>query len=80
MPTPPADAPPAPPEPPPEPPSRAERLSGWIVGGLRFVARRVPPKLRKDVEDRIFYAIFQMTRVENDAYGWRPRAKEPPDT
>ena len=24
------------------------------------------------VESRLFYAIFQVTRVTNDHYGWRP--------
>lgn len=33
---------------------------------------RLPPRARKELEDRFFWAIFQRTRVENDAYGWRP--------
>lgn len=44
------------------------------------VGRRVwgtlPAGLKKGLEDRAFYVIFQKTRVENDAYGWRP----PPDS
>ena len=23
--------------------------------------------------DRVFYVIFNMTRVTNDSYGWRPK-------
>lgn len=38
----------------------------------RLAARLLPAGVKKRVEDRIFYAVFQVTRVENDAYGWRP--------
>lgn len=45
-----------------------------IVGAGRAVARALPARVRKDLDDRLFYTIFQKTRVENDAYGWRPPA------
>lgn len=32
----------------------------------------LPEAVRKNIEDRVFFVIFQKTRVENDAYGWRP--------
>ena len=47
----------------------AVRLGRRIWGAL-------PGGLKKGLEDRAFYVIFQKTRVENDAYGWRP----PPDS
>ena len=56
------------------------RLSRGIAEGAyragRAFARVLPPGVLKQVEDRVFYVIFQRTRVENDAYGWRP----PPDS
>lgn len=52
------------------------RLSEALARGAHamgvVVARAAPGRLRKAVEDRVFYVIFQKTRVENDAYGWRP--------
>ena len=52
------------------------RLSEVLARGAHavgvVVARAAPSRLRKAVEDRVFYVIFQKTRVENDAYGWRP--------
>ena len=47
-----------------------------VVGSVRLAARLVPPRLRRAVEDRIFYGVFHTTRVTNDSYGWRP--EEPP--
>lgn len=38
----------------------------------RVVARAVPARLLRGIEDRVFHAVFHMTRVTNDAYGWRP--------
>ena len=40
----------------------------------RAVAKVVPARLRKGLEDRVFHAVFHMTRVTNDAYGWRPES------
>ena len=37
-----------------------------------MVARLVPEPVRQRLEDRFFYAVFQVTRVENDSYGYRP--------
>ena len=34
--------------------------------------RRLPRGLRQRLEDRFFYAVFNVTRVTNDNYGWRP--------
>lgn len=53
-------------------------LARVLVGGVRAVVRAVPPKWRKRIEDRFFYAVFQTTRVTNDAYGWKP-PEPPPD-
>jgi hypothetical protein len=50
----------------------ALRLAEAVVGAARAIGRRVPRSVRRSVEDRVFYVIFQRTRVENDAYGWRP--------
>ena len=54
---------------------RIFRFVQRVKGGWR----RVPIALKKSVEDRIFYAIFQSTRVTNDAYGWRPEEKQSKD-
>lgn len=57
--------------------------AGWLRvadGALRVgraVVRRLPARVRRGLDDRLFYAIFQVTRVENDAYGWRPSPKPP---
>jgi hypothetical protein len=52
------------------------RLSRGLAEGVhragRALVRVLPPGVLKQVEDRVFYVIFQRTRVENDAYGWRP--------
>lgn len=42
------------------------------VGAARTLVRALPTRLVKHLEDRFFYAVFQTTRVTNDAYGWRP--------
>ena len=52
--------------------SGSERLARVGMATLEAVARRLPRGLKKNMEDRLFYAIFQVTRVTNDAYGWRP--------
>jgi hypothetical protein len=36
------------------------------------VVRRLPQRIRRGLDDRLFSAIFQVTRVTNDHYGWRP--------
>lgn len=50
----------------------SETIADVVVGAGRVVSRALPARVKKRVEDRIFYAIFQVTRVTNDAYGWRP--------
>ena len=30
----------------------------------------------KKIENRIFYVVFQVTRVTNDHYGWDPEKEE----
>lgn len=62
--------------------TRALRLADAVLRVGRAVVRRVPPRLRRALDDRLFFAIFQVTRVENDAYGWRPERpaeEDPPD-
>lgn len=46
----------------------------WVVGGCRRVWALLSSDARRRVEDRFFYAIFNVTRVTNDGYGWRPDA------
>jgi hypothetical protein len=42
----------------------------------RRAVRTLPAPLRRMLEDRVFYAVFQSTRVTNDNYGWRPEEEE----
>lgn len=49
-----------------------ERVAGVVLGVGRAAVRALPARARKALEDRFFYAVFQTTRVTNDAYGWRP--------
>ena len=62
--------------------SRRSRVVLGVAEGLhaggRALVRVLPRGILRAVEDRVFYAIFQKTRVENDAYGWRP--PQPGDT
>jgi len=51
---------------------RTIRVSRAVMGVGRAVFRVLPRGLRRSVEDRFFYAVFNVTRVTNDAYGWRP--------
>ena len=62
---------PVPPRPAP-PGRRALLVADGVVRIGRLLWAAAPQRLRRGVEDRFFYAIFQVTRVENDAYGWRP--------
>lgn len=52
--------------------SRALLLARVGLGLGRALLRQLPEGLKKNLEDRFFYAVFQSTRVTNDAYGWRP--------
>lgn len=55
------------------------RVADLAVAAGRGAWGRLPARVRKGLEDRVFYAIFQVTRVENDAYGWRPEDPGRPD-
>ena len=52
--------------------SRTPRLAEAAIGAVRLVARVIPAGVKRRVDDGVFHYIFQKTRVENDAYGWRP--------
>lgn len=60
---------------------RVGLVSRLVMGSVRVVGTRIPPRWKKLLEDRLFYAIFQTTRVTNDAYGWPapPPGGAPPD-
>jgi len=60
-----------------DPGAGALRLADLVVRVGRRAWRSLPAGVRKDLEDRVFYVIFQKTRVENDAYGWRPPSAPP---
>ena len=47
-----------------------------VVGGGRALFRALPRRVQKNLEDRFFGAVFNVTRVTNDAYGWRPDMPE----
>jgi hypothetical protein len=48
---------------------------GRVVFGLgRRVLAALPGGAVRALEDRLFYSVFQVTRVTNDAYGWKPEA------
>lgn len=47
---------------------RAQRLSRLVFLPARIAARLVPEPVLRRLDDRLFYAVFQMTRVTNDAY------------
>lgn len=57
-------------------PKTAHRIAQLAMFPLRAAARAMPARWRTGLEDRLFYAIFQMTRVENDAYPRREGVKE----
>lgn len=52
------------------------RLSRIVMGIGRGIGRILPATVRRRVENRLFYSVFQATRVTNDAYGWRPKEDE----
>lgn len=55
----------------------ADRLSNLLFLPVRLVGKAIPKPLRDHLEDRLFYAIFQVTRVTNDAYPRREAEPEP---
>ena len=60
----------------------AETVADLTIAAGRALSRALPRRVKKMVEDRIFFAIYQKTRVENDAYGWKPPPSDsaPTDT
>jgi len=54
----------------------ADRIARGLVRVGRAAARALPSRVRDRLEHRVFYAIFNLTRVTNDAYGWRPSEPE----
>ncbi len=53
------------------PVSAVQRVAAAVVGAARIVVARLPARWKKTLDDRVFGAIFQVTRVTNDAYGWK---------
>jgi hypothetical protein len=50
---------------------RAAMAFGQVVIGLgRVVRPLIPDRLAATIEDRFFGAVFQVTRVTNDNYGY----------
>lgn len=49
-------------------------IATLVLGLGRGLGRLVPRPLLRRVEGRVFGAVFHLTRVTNDAYGWRPDA------
>ena len=48
-------------------------LSGRVIFGAgRRLLAVLPTRAVRALENRLFYSVFQVTRVTNDAYGWRP--------
>jgi|GEM_PF-2428892 len=46
----------------------ADRIANLLFLPVRLVGKAIPKPVRDHLEDRLFYAIFQVTRVTNDAY------------
>ena len=42
----------------------------------RVAKNAIPRPVRKLIKERVFYAVFHMTRITNDAYGWRPSEEQ----
>ncbi|MCB9762648.1 MAG: hypothetical protein H6739_22805 [Alphaproteobacteria bacterium] len=49
-------------------PHRARRIARALFTPARALARALPEPARRAIDDRLFYAIFNLTRVTNDAY------------
>lgn len=59
-------------------PSPAADLAARVLlGTARRVVVLLPPSVRQRLEDRFFYAIFQVSRVTNDHYPRRSPPEEP---
>ncbi len=48
-----------------------QRVARGVMKVARRVVRLVPRAVVDLAEDRLFYAVFQLTRVTNDNYGSR---------
>lgn len=60
------------------PAGRAGLVAGELLLGVgRLAWRALPEAARRRLEQRFFGAVFQVTRVTNDAYGWRPEDERP---
>ena len=46
----------------------SDKASRTTMAVGRVVIRALPTRLRKLLDDRLFYAIFQLTRATNDHY------------
>ena len=57
--------------------SPAERAARVLLGLGRRAFALLSPAARREVEDRVFRAVFHGTRITNDAYGWRPPGRQP---
>lgn len=56
---------------------RGTRLARLVMGAGRTAWRALPGRVRTGLEHRFFYAVFNVTRVTNDDYGWRPPERSP---
>ena len=59
--------------------TRVVARGGLAVGraAAGLASRLVPRRVVRALDDRLFGAIFQTTRVTNDDYGWRPDPADP---
>jgi hypothetical protein len=57
--------------------SSAHLVARVLVGAGRRVAAALPPQVLQRLEDRLFYAIFQVSRVTNDHYPKRAKPEDP---
>ena len=55
----------------------ADRIANMLFLPVRLVGKAIPKPVRDHLEDRLFYAIFQVTRVTNDAYPRREAEAKP---
>ena len=56
----------------------ADRIANMLFLPVRLVGKAIPKPVRDHLEDRLFYAIFQVTRVTNDAYPRREAEEDAP--
>ena len=59
--------------------SKTEAVAGVVLKLATGLVKALPDRWKRALDDRFFGAIFQVTRVTNDAYGWKPPA-DAPDT